>query len=68
MNLGISEFGVRKPVVVNLLMAALILGGVVASTTLRKQFFPETDPDTATISLPYPGAAPEEVLQQPSAA
>lgn len=60
MNLGISEFGVRKPVVVNLLMAALILGGVVASTTLRKQFFPETDPDTATITLPYPGAAPEE--------
>jgi multidrug efflux pump subunit AcrB len=61
MNLGISEFGVRKPVVANLLMAALIIGGLVAATTLRKQFFPETDPDTASISLPYPGAAPEEV-------
>jgi multidrug efflux pump subunit AcrB len=61
MNLGISEFGVRKPVVANLLMAALIVGGLVASTTLRKQFFPETDPDTATIAMPYPGAAPEEV-------
>lgn len=61
MNMGISEFGVRKPVVANLLMAALIIGGLVASTTLRKQFFPETDPDTATIAIPYPGAAPEEV-------
>ena len=61
MNLGLSAFGVRKPVVANLIMAALIVGGFVASTTLRKQFFPETDPDTATISLPYPGAAPEEV-------
>jgi len=61
MNLGLSEFGVRKPVVVNLLMAALILGGLVAGTTLRKQFFPETDPEAATISMPYPGAAPEEV-------
>ncbi|MEO0474709.1 MAG: efflux RND transporter permease subunit, partial [Planctomycetota bacterium] len=61
MNLGISEFGVRKPVVANLLMAALIIGGLVASTTLRKQFFPETDPDTASIAIPYPGAAPEEV-------
>lgn len=61
MNLGISAFGVRKPVVANLLMAALIIGGLVAATTLRKQFFPETDPDTATISMPYPGAAPEEV-------
>lgn len=61
MNFGLSEFGVRKPVVANLLMAALIVGGLVASTTLRKQFFPETEPDTATIALPYPGAAPEEV-------
>ena len=61
MNLGFSEFGVRKPVVVNLLMAALIIAGLVASTMLRKQFFPEVDPDTATIALPYPGAAPEEV-------
>ena len=58
---GSAEFGVRKPVVANLLMAALIIGGLVASTTLRKQFFPETDPDTATIAMPYPGAAPEEV-------
>jgi multidrug efflux pump subunit AcrB len=61
MNFGLSAFGVHKPVVANLLMAALIIGGLVASTTLRKQFFPETDPDTATINLPYPGAAPEEV-------
>ncbi|MEM9021779.1 MAG: efflux RND transporter permease subunit [Planctomycetota bacterium] len=61
MNLGLAEFGVRKPVVVNLLMAALIVAGVYASTTLRKQFFPESDPETATINLPYPGAPPEEV-------
>lgn len=61
MNLGICEFGVRKPVVINLLMAALIIAGLAASTTLRKQFFPETDPDTASVSMPYPGAAPEEV-------
>jgi len=61
MSLGLAEFGVRKPVVVNLLMMAVIIGGLVAGTKLRKQFFPETDPDTATITLPYPGAAPEEV-------
>ncbi|MFN3168071.1 MAG: efflux RND transporter permease subunit [Phycisphaeraceae bacterium] len=61
MNLGLVEFGVRKPVVVNLLMAALIIAGLAASTMLRKQFFPEVDPDTASITMPYPGAAPEEV-------
>jgi len=61
MNLGLAEFGVRKPVVVNLLMATLIIAGLYAATTLRKQFFPEVDPDTASISMPYPGAPPEEV-------
>ena len=61
MSKGLAEFGVRKPVVVNLLMAALIIGGLVSSTLLRKQFFPETEPDTVSISLPYPGASPEEV-------
>lgn len=61
MNLGLAEFGVRKPVVVNLLMAAIIVAGLFSATTLRKQFFPEADPDTATVSLPYPGAPPQEV-------
>ena len=28
MNMGIAAFGVRKPVVVNLLMAALLITGI----------------------------------------
>lgn len=61
MNMGIAAFGVRKPVVVNLLMAAILITGIVAGLNLRKQFFPEVEADTAVVNLPYPGAAPEEV-------
>ncbi|MEM9414330.1 MAG: efflux RND transporter permease subunit [Planctomycetota bacterium] len=61
MNMGIAAFGVRKPVVVNLLMAAILITGIVSGLNLRKQFFPEVDADTAVVNLPYPGAAPEEV-------
>lgn len=63
MNLGIAAFGVRKPVVVNLLMAAILVTGLISGLNLRKQFFPEVDPEIAIVNMPYPGAAPEEVEQ-----
>ena len=56
-----AEFGVRKPVPANLLMVALLLGGLFAGVSLRKQFFPEVDPENAVIRIVYPGASPEEV-------
>lgn len=59
--MSLARFGVRKPVPVNLLMAAILIAGVVAGLSLRREFFPEQKPDTATLSLPYPGATPEEV-------
>ena len=36
-----ARFGVDKPVPANLLMLALIVGGVAAGLNLRKEFFPE---------------------------
>lgn len=59
--MSLASFGVRHPVPVNLLTAVLLVGGFFLSTQLRREFFPETQPDQAVISLPYPGAAPEEV-------
>ncbi len=61
--MSVSRFGVTKPVPVNLLMAALLLAGLFASTTLRREFFPETTPDSANVTLIYPGATPEEIEQ-----
>jgi len=55
------KFGVTRPVPVNLLMVAMLLAGIVAGLSLRREFFPETEPDAATVTLPYPGATPEEI-------
>lgn len=59
--MSLARFGVRKPVPVNLLMFAIIAAGLVAGLSLRREFFPEQDPESATLSMPYPGATPEEV-------
>ncbi len=56
-----AQFGLRNPVPVNLLMAAILIAGLIAALGLRREFFPESDPDTATLSMPYPGATPDEV-------
>lgn len=59
--MSLARFGVTKPVPVNLLMAAFLIAGIYASTTLRREFFPELTPDSASVTLPYPGATPEEI-------
>lgn len=59
--MSLARFGVRKPVPVNLLMLALIIGGIVAGLSLRREFFPEIDPEQALITLPYPGAQAEDI-------
>jgi multidrug efflux pump subunit AcrB len=59
--MSLPGFGLRKPVPVNLLMVSIIIAGIVTGLTMRREFFPETDPDMASISLVYPGASPEEI-------
>jgi len=58
---SLPGFGVRKPVPVNLLMTAILLAGLVLGMSLRREFFPESDPDMATVTLPYPGVTPDEL-------
>ena len=59
--MSIPRFGMTRPVPVNLLMAAILIGGVASAITLTREFFPDTTPDSAVVSLPYPGASPAEV-------
>ncbi len=59
--MSIPRFGVTRPVPVNLMMAGAIIGGVVCAFTLTREFFPDTTPQQATVSLPYPGALPAEI-------
>ncbi len=57
----LAAFGVRNPVVANLVMFTIIGAGVIFGLRLTREFFPETRPNLVLISAPYPGAAPDEV-------
>ena len=53
----------RHSVAPNLLMLLLMLGGFYTALSIKQEVFPEFDLDMVTISVPYPGASPEEVEQ-----
>lgn len=48
-------------VAANLLMMLFIIGGLVLGYSIKQEVFPEILLDTVTVSVPYPGASPEEV-------
>ena len=49
------------PTAANLLMAAFIVGGLFAAPTLQRETFPRIEPRNVQITVPYPGARPEDV-------
>ncbi|MBT8486232.1 MAG: efflux RND transporter permease subunit [Phycisphaerales bacterium] len=59
--MSLPRFGVTRPVPVNILMACFLAAGVLSGLTMTREFFPETAPESATITLRYPGATPEEI-------
>jgi multidrug efflux pump subunit AcrB len=60
---GPIAFMARNPVAANLAMLFLIVGGVFAVNFITQELFPDVTPDIVTVSVPYPGASPEEVEQ-----
>jgi len=50
-------------VTANILMLVLIGGGIFSATRLQQEFLPDIEPDTVRVTVPYPGASPEEVEQ-----
>lgn len=60
MNRAIAWFA-NNPVAANLMMLLILIGGAVAALSIRQEVFPEFSTDTITVSVPYLGAAPEEV-------
>ena len=51
----------RNPVAANLLMVILLIGGLISSRRIKKEVFPEIEPDQINITMVYPGASPQEV-------
>ena len=50
-------------VAANLVMLIFIIGGLVIMTNVKQEVFPEFKVDQIRVSVPYPGASPEEVEQ-----
>jgi len=48
-------------VAANLLMLIFIVGGLILAPRVQQEVFPEVSLDMISISVPYPGAGPEEV-------
>jgi len=48
-------------VAANLLMLVFLVGGAIYASQIKKEVFPDFELDYVTITVPYPGASPEEV-------
>ena len=57
----LPRFSVNNPVLVNLLMAGLLVGGGISAFTLVRELFPESRPNVVSVTTLYPGATPAEV-------
>lgn len=53
----------RNPVASNIIMLVLVIGGLVQVFNVKQEFLPNAELDIVTVSVPYPGASPEEVEQ-----
>ena len=59
--MNLVRLAVRNPVAVNIVMVAVIGVGLYSWNSLRREFFPNIDPDQVFITVAWPGATPEEV-------
>ena len=58
---GAIAWMARNHVTANLLMIAFIAGGLIMSTQIKQEVFPDLELDFIYVTVPYPGASPEEV-------
>ncbi|TVP10913.1 efflux RND transporter permease subunit [Shewanella sp. KCT] len=60
-NKGIIAWFARNSVAANLLMFALLIGGLFSTLLINKEVFPSFELNYLQISVAYPGAAPQEI-------
>jgi multidrug efflux pump subunit AcrB len=58
---GAIGWMVGHSVTANILMAVLLVGGLIFSQKIKKEVFPDFELDMVNITVPYPGASPEEI-------
>ena len=60
---GVIAWFARNPVAANLLMLVIICVGLGSAFSIQRAMFPAFEFDLIFVTVPYPGAAPEEVEQ-----
>ncbi len=60
---GLIAWFATNPVAANLLMVIIISVGILSAINIKRTMMPEFEIDVIQVSMPYPGAAPEEVEQ-----
>lgn len=60
-NLWITVLAIRRPVTTFMIMLSLFVTGLIASRLLPQESLPALTVPVAFISVPYPGATPQEV-------
>ncbi|MCG8615801.1 MAG: efflux RND transporter permease subunit, partial [Desulfobacterales bacterium] len=58
---ALGTWSVEHRVTVNLIMVFLIVAGWFTAINMRREMFPQFSLDMIDITVPYPGASPEEV-------
>ena len=58
---GLIAWFAKNHVASNILMVLLVVGGLATLLSMRVEVFPQIDPGTIQVTVPYPGASPEEV-------
>ncbi len=58
---SIIAWTVHNTPAMNVLIFAVMIIGLISFSTMRREVFPEFDLEIALVSVPYPGATPEEV-------
>ncbi len=55
------EWMAKNSVAANILLLAIIIGGIIVAPTIDQEVFPEHETDNITVSVGYPGAGPSEI-------
>lgn len=58
---NLIKFFIKNHIWANAIIVVVIMFGVYNLLTIKKSFFPETDPQMIKINVMYPGASPEEM-------
>ncbi|MBD3334441.1 MAG: MMPL family transporter [Candidatus Eisenbacteria bacterium] len=57
---SLPRFSVNQPVLVNLLMVGIVLGGIFALSAMPQELNPNISFNWVFVTMPYPGASPQE--------